>query len=61
MPKPIYLDELMDRAKKETGNDSKLAEYCVTHAGYIFKRYVNDLRLTMGGRGRPPIPPSNPG
>ncbi len=49
MPKPIYLDELMDRAKKETGNDSKLAEYLG-----VSRQTVSDWR-----HDRKPCPPAD--
>lgn len=46
MGKPIYLDELLDRAKKETGSDTKLAAYLG-----VSRQTVSDWR-----HGRKPCP-----
>jgi hypothetical protein len=47
--KPIYLDELLDRAKKETGSDTKLAAFLD-----VKKQAVSDWR-----HGRKPCPPAD--
>lgn len=49
MPKPIYLDELLDRAKKETGSDSKLADFLG-----VSRQTVSDWR-----HDRKPCPPAD--
>ncbi len=49
MRKPIYLDELLDRAKKETGSDLKTAEILS-----VSRQAVSDWR-----HGRKPCPPAD--
>lgn len=47
--KPIYLDELLNRAKKETGSDTKLAAFLD-----VKKQAISDWR-----HGRKPCPPAD--
>ena len=49
MKKPIYLDELLDRAKKETGSDTKLAVFLG-----VSRQTVSDWR-----HERKPCPPAD--